>query len=108
MATRKNGNGSTLRPKSLRKGFIGYGSYMFKDKDPVIDELRSIIVQERGKLSNKVLTQIHVEGGPSVAAMSNWFFGDTMKPQNPSAEACGRSVGYHRVWEKMKASRPKR
>lgn len=85
------------------RGFIGYGSYMFRDKAPSIDETRTLIMDEYGvtKITRKVLTSIHNNGGPSVAAMDNWFNGDTMRPQDPSLEACGRAMGYFRKWVKM-------
>ena len=79
-----------------------YKSYVFKDKDPVIDELRTLVESTYGKLDAKSLTQIHEEGGPTVACMHQWFHGKTKRPQNPTIEAAGRAMGYQRIWRKMK------
>jgi hypothetical protein len=80
-----------------------YKSYVFRDKDPAIDELRTVI--QRGsvdKLNNKTLTAIERDGGPTASCMHAWFFGKTKRPQNATLEAAGRSVGYRRVWVKHK------
>jgi hypothetical protein len=75
---------------------------MFKDKDPVIDQLRTMIKDEFGGCDYSALNKIHEAGGPTVGCMANWFFGETKRPQNPTVEAAGRSFGYQRVWQKLK------
>jgi hypothetical protein len=55
------------KSNGVRRGFIGYASYMFKEKDPAIDELRTVIQTEHGDINRKVLKKIHEEGGPSDA-----------------------------------------
>lgn len=77
-------------------------SYMFKDKDPVIDQLRTLAQNEYGKLDYRILRKISDGGGASVSCMAGWFFGDTRKPTNQTAEATGRTMGYHRVWQRVK------
>lgn len=87
------------------RGFIGktYQSYMFKTKDPVIDELRSLVEQTFGKrVAGDSLKHIEEAGGPSTSCMRAWFFGKTRRPQNPTIEAAGRAMGFMRVWQKMK------
>jgi hypothetical protein len=80
-----------------------YKSYVFRDKDPVIDELRTLIENTYGtRVSNKVLRQIQEAGGPTAGAMAGWFFRKTRRPQNPTIEAAGRAIGFHRVWQKLK------
>jgi hypothetical protein len=80
-----------------------YKSYMFRDKDPAIDELRTVVQREIGaKISYKALKRIEVEGGPVVTTTSNWFFGKTKRPQNATLEAAGRALGYRRIWVKNK------
>lgn len=95
MAKRKrNGGGSGHFPL--------YRSYVFRDKDPVIDELRDLFKERFGKdVSNQAMTQVHAEGGPSITCMHAWFFGKTQRPQNPTIEAAGRAMGFKRVWRKM-------
>jgi hypothetical protein len=80
-----------------------YRSYVFKDKDPAIDEFRSLVEQHFGaRVSHKYLVMIRGDGGPSIGAMQGWFFGGTKRPQNPTLEAAGRAMGYRRVWQRMR------
>jgi hypothetical protein len=77
-----------------------YRSYMFKTKDPIIDELRTVIEKANGgeRLTKKDLKHIEENGGPKKGTMVNWFFGATRRPQNATVEATGRASGYRRVW----------
>jgi len=81
---------------------VTYKAYNFRTKDPVIDELRTIIQDEFGSTKNKALTAIHNEGGPSITCMHNWFHGKTRRPTSAAVEAAGRAVGFKRQWVKMK------
>lgn len=79
-----------------------YGSYIFRTKDPVIDELRTMAQDANaGVINYRVLRQIESNGGPSVSSMANWFFGGTMRPQSAATEAMGRALGKKRVWADM-------
>jgi hypothetical protein len=82
-----------------------FNSYMFRTKDPVIDELR-VLVQDSfsGKLTRKELRKIEEDGGPRASTSAGWFFGKVRRPQNPGIEATGRALGYHRPWTKMTAA----
>jgi hypothetical protein len=77
-------------------------SYMFRTKDPVIDELRTIIQDETGdkQLKASTLSDIADDGGPTVACMQGWFRGKTRRPQNATIEATGRALGFKRTWVK--------
>lgn len=77
-------------------------SYMFKTKDPAIDEVRTLVQDEYGKLDYGTLEEIKQGGGPSVGCMAGWFFGDTRRPNNQTLEAAGRTIGYKRVWQRLK------
>lgn len=77
-------------------------SYMFRDKDPVIDQLRTLVKDEHKSLDYSALKKVTDGGGPSVSCMAGWFFGDTRRPNNQTAEAAGRTLGYHRVWQRLK------
>jgi hypothetical protein len=79
-----------------------YGAYSFIDKDPVIDEVRTIIQRELGGLTSVKLAEVQELGGPKAATLKRWFFGETRRPTNPAVEAAGRALGYHRSWVKMK------
>jgi len=79
-----------------------YKSYMFRTKDPVIDELRTIIQDATGdkRLDRKTLQGIEDDGGPTVSCMHGWFRGKTNRPQSVTIEAAGRALGYRRKWVK--------
>lgn len=79
-----------------------YKSYMFRDKDPVIDELRTYVQDTKGGLSYGTLNIIQKDGGPTASCMASWFFGETKRPQSATVEAAGRALGYKRVWQRMK------
>jgi hypothetical protein len=82
-----------------------YRAYNFRDKDPEIDRLRTIIQREHGginKLNGKALAHVEKEGGPTVSCMRGWFFGATKRPQNATLEAAGRALGFRRTWVKHK------
>ncbi len=77
-----------------------YRTYNFVNKDPVIDEVRTVLKDE-GLI--KRLGIVHELSGVSVSTLKNWFDGDTKKPQNPTIEAVLTSLGYVRKIEKLKA-----
>jgi len=81
-----------------------YKSYMFRSKDPAIDELRTLLQDHYGgpKLGQKIYKDIEEAGGPAVGTLRGWFHGKTKRPQNASLEATGRAVGFKRVWVKDK------
>jgi hypothetical protein len=77
-----------------------FKSYMFRGKDPIIDELRTMTqkASPTGRLSNKTLRQIEDDGGPTASCQRAWYFGATRRPNNCSIEAAGRTLGKKRVW----------
>ena len=76
-----------------------YGAYVFRTKDPVIDEIRTEIEDHYGRRINyKDLRNIEENGGPSVGAMVGWFLKGIRRPANATVEAAGRAVGRKRVW----------
>jgi hypothetical protein len=74
-----------------------YRTYMFKDKDPVIDRIRTLVKDEG--LSYK---DLHWISGVSVTTFSNWFDGETMKPQYATVAATVSSMGYETDFVKKK------
>ncbi len=98
MAKRPNGHGGRMPI---------YKSYVFKDKDPAIDEMRTLVEQHYGmRVNGRMLREIADGGGPSSTCMRGWFFGATKRPQNATLEAAGREMGYQRVWRRMRSNRP--
>lgn len=80
-----------------------YKSYVFRDKEPVIDELRTLMEGHYGeRLTSKSIRKVMEGGGPSTSCMQSWFFGTTKRPQNATIEAAGRAMGYRRKWIKEK------
>lgn len=81
-----------------------YGAYLFRDKDPEIDGLRTKLQQKFGRLDRKLLRKLEENGGAKVGTTSGWFFGKTMRPQNASLESTGRAAGIKRAWVEMSAA----
>ena len=76
-------------------------AYLFRDKDPVIDQLRTMVEDEFGhRLSRKALQMIEDKGGPKLGTMAGWFLGPVKRPQSATIEGCGRALGYERKWIK--------
>lgn len=63
-----------------------YKTYAFRNKDPIIDKIRTIIADED-------LSYLDIEKRSRVASttMYNWFHGTTRKPQNASIKAVIRA-----------------
>jgi len=79
-----------------------YGAYRFREKDPAIDEYRTLVEDYFGhRVNSKALTAITEAGGPTSGTMGSWFFGKTRRPQSATLEAAGRALGYKRKWVKM-------
>lgn len=89
MAKKKNGkNGNGLRL---------YRSYNFRDKDPVIDRIRTIVQDEGLKFAD-------IERLSSVKAttLNNWLNGPTRRPQYATVAAVTMALGYEPSFAKKK------
>lgn len=78
-----------------------YKTYMFRDKDPVIDELRTMF-QDTGVAYAQVGEHVGIAEG----TIHNWFHGETRRPQSASIEAVGRFFGKKRVWQNFDQDAP--
>ncbi|MBO0716441.1 MAG: hypothetical protein J2P55_03770 [Rhizobiales bacterium] len=97
MVKKANGHGGHLPT---------YKSYVFKDKDPAIDAMRTLIEKHYGqRLNGRMLREIAEGGGPSETCMRGWFFRTTKRPQNATLEAAGREMGYERVWRRSRSNK---
>lgn len=76
-----------------------YRSYMFRDKDPVIDVVRTA-VQDSGAS----YTDVSLRSGVSAGTLTNWFHGATQRPQFASVQAVLRSLGKTLVVQDMETS----
>lgn len=77
-----------------------YNSYRFVDKDPIIDQIRTIVAD-----SGETYKQIHEDSGVSTATMHNWFLGGTKRPQFASVNAIARALGHELVFVPIKKKR---
>lgn len=70
-------------------------SYMFKDKDPVIDVIRTLVQIMAGGRNNLAPTirQISEDSGVSVGCMYNWFYGATRSPRWSHVAAVAAVLG---------------
>jgi len=79
-----------------------YSAYRFREKDPVIDEVRTLVEEHFGRRVNgKDFGAVKESGGPAAGTMASWFFGKTRRPQSATIEAAGRAIGYRRTWVKL-------
>jgi len=74
-----------------------YRSYVFKDKDPAIDKIRTI-VQDEGVSE----AQLHVLSNVSLTTFASWFRGDTKRPQHATLAAAASALGYDWTLQKSK------
>jgi transcriptional regulator with XRE-family HTH domain len=66
-----------------------YKSYNFVDKDPMIDQVRTIVQD-----SHMTYKAIGEASGVRTATISKWLNGDTKKPQAATFNAVLRACGY--------------
>lgn len=67
-----------------------YKTYMFRDKDPAIDLLRTAL--KDNEMSYK---DVEVAGGPKAATLYNWFHGETRRPMHSAMKAAWRAIPGH-------------
>jgi transcriptional regulator with XRE-family HTH domain len=72
----------------MSKGFT-YKSYSFQDKDPIIDEVRTIV-----QMSGATYKRIEEDSGVTFATLRAWFQGKTRKPQAATLNAVARALGF--------------
>jgi transcriptional regulator with XRE-family HTH domain len=65
-----------------------YKSYIFRDKDPVIDILRTAV-----KDSGLSYTEVHDLSGVATGTLTAWFAGTTKRPQFATINAVARGLG---------------
>ena len=74
----------------MARTFIGYKTYLFKDKDPVIDLLRTIIFKEK----SMTVQEVKELSGVSSSTLTKWFYGETRRPQHATVKAVAIAIGY--------------
>jgi len=66
----------------------GYKTYNFKDKDPIIDQLRTLVED-----SGKNWKDIADESGICKSTLYGWFQGNTLRPKFCTIMAVTRALG---------------
>lgn len=77
-----------------------YKSYSFRDKDPVIDTMRTMIADEKVSYA-----EVSEQSGVSHTTLYNWFNGKTKRPQYATVMAVAGSLGYRAEWVNANASK---
>ena len=72
----------------MTKRTILYKSYVFRDRDPILDALATL--REDAKMS---FTQVHNKGGPATTTLSAWESGKTKRPQHATVAAAASAIG---------------
>lgn len=80
MATKRKSNG--------RSALYTYKSYLFKDKDPIIDAFRTA----RQK-SGKSFKEVHEDSNVTVSTLRGWELGTTRSPKFMTMSAAILAVG---------------
>jgi DNA-binding phage protein len=88
-----------MTTEKKERTFATYKSYSFKDKDPVIDQLRTILADE-----GESYADVSLMSGVSTATLYNWFSGATKRPQFATVMAVTRSLGYDMQITKRRVS----
>jgi transcriptional regulator with XRE-family HTH domain len=70
-----------------------YKSYSFRDKDPIIDTMRTMIADEKVSYA-----EVSEQSGVSHTTLHNWFKGTTKRPQYATVMAVAQSLGYRVEW----------
>ena len=70
----------------MTKGFT-YKSYNFQDKDPIIDEIRTVV-----QASGWSHLRIQEESGVTAKTLRDWFQGQTRRPQAATLNAVARAL----------------
>jgi hypothetical protein len=76
------------KAKIKKRGVISYKSYLFVDKDPIIDAVRT--AQANSGLS---FEEIHAKGGATPSTLYGWFYKDVKRPQFTTVAATMLAMG---------------
>jgi hypothetical protein len=71
-----------------KRGFIRYKSYLFSERDPILE-----VVTAARSLQRMKYKTIHDNGGPTPATLRNWESGKTRRPQFCTIAAASRTLG---------------
>jgi hypothetical protein len=72
-----------------------YKTYSFKDKDPVIDTLRTAFQDGKHEI-----IELSAQSGVSPTCIYNWFYGPTKRPQHATVMAVARAMRCDFIFKK--------
>jgi transcriptional regulator with XRE-family HTH domain len=78
---------------------MSYRTYNWKNKNPVIDKVRTIL-QDEGLYSKKRRATLHQLTGVSVTTYDGWFEGETRDPKHTTIMATLSALGYEEKFVK--------
>lgn len=87
-------------PKKKVRGFLRYDTYVFKDHDPVIDELETLADD-----SNVSINEACNRSRVSRSTVRNWFKRKTKRPQHATVQAYAGAHDMRYVLQKNKPGR---
>jgi len=91
----------------MTRTLVSYKSYSFKEKDPIIDQLRTLMNDE-----NLDIETVCRDSGVKETTLMAWFYGMTRRPQFATVKAVALAMGYdmdpHRKQENVVKLRRKR
>lgn len=78
--------------KKKANGHVTYKSYLWVEKDPIIDALRTAVSDSR-----KSYSEIHQASGVTVGTLNNWFYRNTRRPQFSTVAAVALACGKRHI-----------
>jgi hypothetical protein len=83
----------------MARFIMSYRCYNWKNKNPVIDKVRTIL-QDEGLYSKKTRQVLHQLSGVAVATYDGWFEGETKDPKHTTIMATLAALGYEEQFVK--------
>jgi hypothetical protein len=74
-----------------------YKTYVFKERDPIIDDTLALI--------DTTFADISRRSGVAAGTLTNWKKGRTRRPQFCTVAAVGGAAGMQLVWQRKKDKR---
>ncbi|WP_225116088.1 hypothetical protein [Bradyrhizobium sp. BRP22] len=83
----------------MARFIMSYRTYNWKNKNPIIDKVRTIL-QDEGLYAKNKRKLLHELSGVAVATYEGWFEGDTKDPKHTTIMATLTALGYEEKFVK--------
>ncbi|HEX3412845.1 MAG TPA: hypothetical protein VHT00_14090 [Stellaceae bacterium] len=83
----------------MARFIMTYRTYNWRQKNPVIDRVRTIL-QDEGLYTKKKRATLHALTGVAVATYDGWFEGETKDPKHTTIMATLSALGYEEQFVK--------